>query len=147
MTVTAMMDAVNRRLVEKWPDRTVYVDVCPADFDRPSLWLAAEEHRQEDAGRFLLRHTLRLRLTLFDRVDDHYEVSWRRLAEESETALKLLTPPLAAEGRRVALKLTALPREADRAVLRMEAVWISPREETPAAEAPAADRYGIRGEF
>lgn len=144
MTALDILDAVNRRLVERWPDRTVYVDVCPADFERPSFWLAAEELRQTDVGRFLLRRELLARLTLFDRADDHYDASWRRLAEESEAAMQLLTPPLAVGERRLTLRLKALPREADRAVLRMEAEWLEPREEQPAESAPAADRYFVR---
>ncbi len=40
MTKTDILDAINRLLVEQWPTRTVYVDVCPVDFERPSFgWL------------------------------------------------------------------------------------------------------------
>ena len=146
MTVLALLDAVNRRLVERWPDRTVYVDVCPVDFERPSFWLAVEEQRQEEANRFLLRRWARLRLTLYDQVDDHYDVSWRRLAEESGEAMALLTPPLRLEGRAITLRCKALPREADRAVLQLEAEWLEPRATGPAESAPAADQYHIRVE-
>ena len=35
MKVLDILDAVNARLVEKWPDRTVYVDVCPLTLPGP----------------------------------------------------------------------------------------------------------------
>ena len=55
MDTSEILDAINLRLLKKWPDRTVYVDVCPVDFDRPSFWLAVEEDGQTDASRFLVR--------------------------------------------------------------------------------------------
>ena len=39
MDLLDLVNAINTRLVEKWPDRTVYIDVCPVDFARPSFWL------------------------------------------------------------------------------------------------------------
>lgn len=75
MTKTDVIDAINLVLVGKWKDRTVYVDVCPVDFDRPSFWLTVERDEVTDANRYLIRHNLRLRLTLFDELDEHYEAS------------------------------------------------------------------------
>lgn len=51
MKTTEILNAINDRLLERWPDRTVYVDVCPVDFDRPSFWLAVEKmDRQTQTG-------------------------------------------------------------------------------------------------
>ena len=50
MKTTEILNAINDRLLERWPDRTVYVDVCPVDFDRPSFWLAVETDRQMQTG-------------------------------------------------------------------------------------------------
>lgn len=47
MKTTEILNAINDRLLERWPDRTVYVDVCPVDFDRPSFWLAVEKKRTD----------------------------------------------------------------------------------------------------
>lgn len=38
MNSTEILDAVNARLLEKWPERTVYINVCPEDYERPSFW-------------------------------------------------------------------------------------------------------------
>ena len=48
MTKTEILDAINLLLVSKWPDRTVYVDVCPVDFNRPSFWLTVEKYDLND---------------------------------------------------------------------------------------------------
>ena len=66
MTKTEILDAINLLLVSKWPDRTVYVDVCPLDFNRPSFWLTVEKYDLTDGNRFLIRHDLQIRLTLYD---------------------------------------------------------------------------------
>ena len=44
MNSTEILDAVNARLLEKWPERTVYINVCPEDYERPSFWLARRPH-------------------------------------------------------------------------------------------------------
>jgi len=75
MTKTEILDAINLLLVSKWPDRTVYVDVCPLDFNRPSFWLTVEKYDLTDGNRFLIRHDLQIRLTLYDELDEHYDAS------------------------------------------------------------------------
>ena len=59
MKTTEILNAINDRLLERWPDRTVYVDVCPVDFDRPSFWLTVEKNGQTDANRLFVRRELR----------------------------------------------------------------------------------------
>ena len=68
MKTLDILDAINRKLVERWPERTVYVDVCPVDFARPSFWLAMEQDEQTDANRFLIRHDVKLKLTIYDQL-------------------------------------------------------------------------------
>lgn len=143
MKTTEILNAINARLLEKWPDRTVYVDVCPIDFDRPSFWLAVEKSTQTDANRWLIRRELQIRLTMYDQLDDHYEASWYRLTEEADDALSLLTPPLAIGTRRLKLDLKALPRDPDRAYLQINAAWMDDRLEAEKVSAPAADAYTV----
>ena len=145
MNTTEILDAINARLVEKWPNRTVYVDVCPVDFERPSFWLAVEKHDQTDANRFLLRNDLQLRLTLYDEMEEHYEASWYRLSQEADTALSLLSQVLTVGQRHLKLQLKALPRDPDRAYIQINTSWMDNRPglET-GAEAPPASDYLLR---
>ncbi|WP_298035551.1 DUF6838 family protein [uncultured Dysosmobacter sp.] len=144
MKVLDILDAVNARLVEKWPDRTVYVDVCPVDFARPSFWIAVEKNDWTDANRFMIRHDLQMRLTLYDELDEHYDASWYRLAQETDQVMELLTPVLQVGGRHLKLNLKALPRDPDRACVQINAVWMDQRPGTVGENIPAADSYSLR---
>ena len=146
MTKTDILNAINLRLLEKWPDRTVYVDVCPVDFDRPSFWLAVEKHDISDANRFLVRNDLQLCLTLYDELDEHYEASWYRLSKETDEAVELLGRVLQVGKRHVKLTLNTLPRDPDRAYVRMRASWMDDRPGMAGdtETTPAADSYSLR---
>lgn len=145
MTKTDILDAINLLLVERWPDRTVYVDVCPVDFDRPSFWLAVEKHDLTDANRFLIKNDLQLRLTLYDELDDHYEASWYRLSKETDVVTDLLSRVLKVGERHLKLQLKVLPRDPDRAYVQINTSWMDNRPglDTGASVPPAAD-YSVR---
>ncbi len=143
MKTTEILNAINDRLVERWPDRTVYVDVCPVDFDRPSFWLAVEKNGQTDANRLFVRRELQIRLTIYDQMDEHYEASWFRLSEDMDDALFLLTPPLRVGGRFLKLELKALPRDPDRAYLQISAAWLDNRPGMAPIATPPADAYAV----
>ena len=148
MKLLDIVDAINTRLVEKWPNRTVYIDVCPVDFARPSFWLTVEKYEQSDANRFFVKRKAQLKLTIFDEKDEYYEASWRRLFQDAEDAMVLLTPPLKAAGRTVPLQIKALPRDPDAAYLQLTTSWLDNR---PAAdtgtEPPAAKTAQVRVEM
>lgn len=145
MTKTDILDAINRLLVEQWPTRTVYVDVCPVDFERPSFWLAVEKDDQTDANRVLIRHDLQLRLTLYDQLDEHYEASWYRLSQETDTAQSLLSRVLTVGERHLKLQLKTLPRDPDRAYIQINTSWLDNRPgQSTGTEAPIAEKYSIR---
>ena len=131
MELQDILDAINKKLVEKWPKQTVYIDVCPVDFARPSFWLTVEQYTQTDANRYHVKREARLKLTIYDEKDEHYESSWQRLFKDAADATVLLTPPLKAAGRTVSLQIKALPRDPDAAYLQLTTSWLDNR--------PAAD--------
>lgn len=143
MKTTDILNAINDRLLERWPDRTVYVDVCPVDFDRPSFWLTVEKSGQTDANRLFVRRELQIRLTIYDQMDEHYEASWFRLVGDADDALTLLTPPLTMGDRRLKLDLKALPRDPDRAYIQIGAVWMDDRAGMEQPDTPPADTYMV----
>ena len=145
MTKTEILDAINLLLVERWPTRTVYVDVCPIDFERPSFWLAVEKHDLTDANRFLIRNDLQLRLTLFDELDDHYEASWYRLSQETDIVTDPLCRVLEVGERHLKLQLKVLPRDPDRAYVQINTSWMDNRPGMDTgASVPTADDYSMR---
>lgn len=145
MTKTEILDAINLLLVGRWPKRTVYVDVCPVDFERPSFWLAVEKHDLTDANRFLIKHDLQLRLTLFDELDDHYEASWYRLSQETDIVTDLLCRVLEVGERHLKLQLKVLPRDPDRAYVQINTSWMDNRPGMDTgASVPSAEDYSLR---
>lgn len=145
MTKTDIVDAINLVLVGKWKERTVYVDVCPVDFNRPSFWLATERDEVTDANRYLIRHNLRLRLTLFDELDEHCEASWHRLSKETDEVVELLSRGLMVGDRHLKLTLTVLPWDPDQAYVQISASWMDARPGMDTgASAPIADSYSLR---
>ena len=144
MELQDVLDAVNARLVEKWPDKTVYIDVCPANFKRPSFWLAVEQYSQTDANRFLVKRDLKIRLTIYDEKDEKYESSWQRLFKDAADATSLLTPPLKVAGRTVPLLIKALPRDPDAAYLQLTTSWMDKRPESAVQDAPLAESAQVR---
>lgn len=145
MTKTEILDAINLLLVSKWPDRTVYVDVCPVDFNRPSFWLTVEKYDLTDGNRFLIRHDLQIRLTLYDELDEHYEASWYRLSKETDDAVDLLSRVLKVGDRHLKPRLKALPRDPDRAYVQIDLSWLDNRPGLDAGNpVPAAESYSLK---
>ena len=148
MDLLDLVNAINTRLVEKWPDRTVDIDVCPVDFARPSFWLTVEQYTQTDANRYLVKREVRLKLTIYDEKDEHYESSWKRLFQVAADATNLLTPPLKAAGRTVSLQIKALPRDPDASYLQLTTSWLDNRPETESeTETPTAKNAQVRVEM
>ena len=145
MTKTEVLDSINRLLLTKWPDRTVYVDVCPVEFDRPSFWLAVQKHNMTDANRYLIKHDLQLKLTIYDQLDEHYEASWYRLSKETDEAAELLSQVLVVGKRHLKLGLKMLPRDPDRAYIQINTSWMDNRPgQDTGASAPVADSYSLK---
>lgn len=142
MTSTAILDALNGLLIKQWPERTVYVDVCPVDFERPSFWLAVEKNEHSDAARSLVRRDLTVKLTIFDAKDEHYESSWYRLAGDTDICAGLFSGLLAVGGRKLKLTAKGAPRDPDRAYLMISASWMEPRELAQSQE-PTAEHYHL----
>ena len=142
MNSTDILDALNARLLERWSERTDYVDVCPADFDRPSFWLSVTRDDRTRETRRLDRCRVQIQLVLFDEADEHYDISRYRLSGEVSECVKLLGGVLHVGKRRLLPSLQSMPREPDRAAVLLSFEFMeSTQEEAP--EIPAADSYQI----
>lgn len=142
MNSTDILEALNGRLLEKWPERTVYINVCPKDFARPSFWLSVLKDDRKPAARFLTRRDVQVQLTLYDEVDDHYEINRSRLDDAVSACLALLRRVLSVGERKLLPALKSLPREADSACILLDFSFMeSAQEDAPAA--PAAESYQI----
>lgn len=127
MKTMDIVDAINARLTEKWPARTVYLDVCPVDFDRPSFWLQVTKDDRSDANRYTDRRAVQIALTAYDEKNEHYESSWQRLSGVVDECLTLLGGVLKVGDRRFKPTLKSLPREPDRAVILIDFSFMTPK--------------------
>ena len=148
METLDILNAIQSKLTAKWPDRTIYVDACPADVDRPSICLLVEKNDWGDAHRFLIRRELQIRLILYDAPDEQNEGPWYRLTSDFEQVMELLLPALQVGNRHLQLTLKALPRDSDRAYVQINASWLDPRPTLePGDEPPAATTAQVRVEI
>lgn len=142
MNSTEILDAVNARLLEKWPERTVYINVCPEDYDRPSFWLEVTRDDRTPVTRRMTKRNVQIRLTLHDEADEHYGISWARLNNDVSACLKLMMQVLRVGTRRLLPQLQSMPRDVDRAAILLNFEFMESNEEA-APEIPAADSYQI----
>lgn len=145
MNSTEILDALNSRLLQKWPARTVYVDVCPVDFARPSFWLAITRDDSTPVNRFMTKRSVQVKLTIYDELDEHYEASWYRLAGEASDCLQLFSKALSVDGRQLLPTLKSLPRDPDRAYLLLDFSFMDSGcgDGSSAPTAQTADSYQI----
>ena len=118
MNSTEILDAVNARLLEKWPERTVYINVCPEDYERPSFWLEVTRDDRTPVTQRMTKRNVQIRLTLHDEADEHYDISWARLNNDVSACLKLMMQVLHVGARRLLPQLLqSMPRDVDRAAI------------------------------
>lgn len=148
METSDILNAIQSRLKTKWPDRTIYVDTCPAEVERPSICLLVEKNDWSDANRSLIRRDLQIRLILYDALNEQNEGPWYRLTSDFEQAMELLLPVLQVDNRHLQLTLKALPRDSDRAYAQINAFWLDPKPTSePGDEPPAATTAQVRVEI
>lgn len=148
MEASDILNTIQSRLKVKWPDRTIYVDTCPANIDHPSVCLLVEKNDWNDANQFLIRRDLQIRLILYDALDEQNEGLWYRLTSDFEQVVELLLPALQVGRRHLQLTLKALPRYFDRAYAQINASWLEPRPTLdPGDEPPAATTAQVRVEI
>ena len=114
------------------------------DFNRPSFWLTVEKYDLTDGNRFLIRHDLQIRLTLYDELDEHYDASWYRLSQETDAVTELLIRGWMVGRRHLKPLLKVLPRDPDRAYVQINLSWMDNRPGLDTgASTPAADAYSV----
>ena len=103
-----------------------------------------EKYDLTDGNRFLIRHDLQIRLTLYDELDEHYDASWYRLSQETDAVTELLIRGWMVGHRHLKPLLKVLPRDPDRAYVQINLSWMDNRPGLDTgASTPAADAYSV----
>lgn len=71
ITTNQIIEAINRLLIQKYPEQTVYVNRCPKKFDRPSFLIEAVKVGGDSANRKTVKQNVYFTITCFEPVDDY----------------------------------------------------------------------------
>nr|WP_297279980.1 hypothetical protein [uncultured Butyricicoccus sp.] len=86
-----ILDAINDKTAQCFPGRTTYRDAWPEQFERPSLFLVAEQREDIGGNRFTVERRQVFGIQINDRVDEHYEADTDRLGEETDRLMQMLS--------------------------------------------------------
>ena len=67
-----IQDEINRLLVEKYPNFTVYINKIPQDFERPSFAIEFIRNSPEEVNKGIIKEIDYFTITYFAEVDDYY---------------------------------------------------------------------------
>lgn len=140
ISILELSEAIAARIHERWPERTIYRDVCPADFERPSFFLSCNVWEQTpEMG--LLSMTAKLELEIFDEADEYYVTASERLMETQEEVLALFAGGnLAVADRHITVVAEGHGREPESAFMLITAEWMDCAE-AKGPEFPAMDEF------
>lgn len=101
-----LMKAMNRVLVEAFPDRTVYWNTAPDDFVRPSFLIQYVSGTLDGDNFHLVEQTAYFTITIFESVDEYTDSDQEALLQTHDQVLRLFRAGYVAVGDR-ALKVIA----------------------------------------
>lgn len=144
MTYQDLTEAISTRIAGLWPERMLYRDFCPADFQRPSGFLYVTRAEYADANLFLVQWTYEAELELYAATDSYSVESTEALRADQLAVLALFGGPgLQVGDRTVLVQVSAEAPGPGVAYVRFNASWIDgrPSMEEPAEEAPLMEHF------
>lgn len=125
MTPRDVVDAIAGKLAQLWPERMIYRDFCPVDFQRPSCFLWIPKSDLHPSNAHLVRWSMEAELELFCSTDAYDIQSTEELASDQEKVLRVFDgTPLAVLDRHVLVTATAEGMEVGSAYVRFTAAWM-----------------------
>lgn len=85
LKIKEIMDGINAILVRLYPDRTVYVDVLPEQFERPSFFLRPAGRKITSSTVAVVEVEQMVTVQCIDEVGDRYETETARLYGVTDT--------------------------------------------------------------
>lgn len=147
-TAADVEEAIAGVLTGRWPQRRIYMDVCPENFERPSFFLYTAEAKAEQANIGLVKWTAKLELKIFCEADgpDAERAETLRL-EQAETLALFGRPGIQVGGRHIALTVQSAGAEAGSALIRFTAVWMDEAAcwKEQDADRAAMEHYQLNG--
>lgn len=120
--------AIAGKLMALWPGRTLYLDFCPSDFQRPSGFLYVTQAGFTDAALGLVKWNVELALEIFCATDSYDEQSTEQLRQEQAAVLEAFSgPSFPVEDRHVTLTALANGMGPSAAYVKFSASWMDHR--------------------
>ncbi len=115
------MDEINRLIVSIYPEPTVYIDLVPKDFDRPSFLLQLIRVTQEPANAKTLTERAYYTITCFGSTDVYHHSNSVELLEIQQNIMNLFRSGyLQMENRAVEVKASNGGRDFDKAYVDLQ---------------------------
>lgn len=143
MDINTVIRAVKARLEEQWPGETVYEDLLPNGFTRPSFLVEFVSLTERDVNAALIRRETSIRITCYTETDAYYDSVRAELNERLNRCIGLFSRgSFAAGDRYLHVGSAAGTTEADYAQATILLYWVDGRPDNRAAEEPPPPEGG-----
>lgn len=123
-----IIDEINRLLVEKYPKHTIYIDLCPKKFDRPSFLIEFITVKQRPANRSTIQKTGYYSITCFDITNDYSHSSTIDLLTVQQGVLEIFEIGyIEVDGRAIEVKASSGGRNFDQAYIDLQFEYFDDR--------------------
>lgn len=147
MTYIDVMEAIADKIVKLWPDRMLYRDFCPVDFQRPSGFLYVQEAEYTDAALGLVRWKMQAELMLFSETSEYSIENTEQLRRDQLRVLSAFGGSgLAVEDRHITVHVTADAPGPGEAYVTFKSDWFDSRpgyQDPEEAAAPRMENYEL----
>lgn len=147
MTPRDVLEAIAGKIAQLWPDRMLYRDFCPVDFQRPSGYLWLEKQGFEPANACMVRWNMDAVLELFCATDAYDIQSTEELASDQEKVLCAFGGiSIPVRDRHVQVLAVGDGMEAGSAYVRFSVTWFDapPSLDTPVETAPLMEHFEVK---
>lgn len=123
-----ILDEINRLLVEAYPDYSVYIDICPKQFERPSFLLELMYKSQKDASCKILEEIVYYTITCYDTTDDYARSSTVNLLTVQQGVMDIFKAGyIRVDDRAIKVKASAGGRDFDEAYIDLQFEYYTER--------------------
>jgi hypothetical protein len=138
MSSFAVMEAIACLLADLWPERIIYRDFCPYDFERPSFFLWTTKEQREVRSLHLVEVNASFMLEIFCATDEYDVSSTEELRLVQADVLELLAGPKikvsdsdTGEDRYITITAMAAGQEPGSAFVQIQANWMDSKAASP----------------
>lgn len=144
---TDILTAINKLLVDNYPEHTVYVNTSPDNFERPSFLLEFIRLSQRDRSYTTIEKTVYITITIFTSVDQYYFADKEKLALLQDQIMDLFSKGyIKVKDRAIGVKSSSGGMGDDRAYIDLQFEYCDSRFDSTVDEIPMMSSIKIKYE-